>query len=168
MSTERHRIAVDIGGTFTDLVILNEATGRIQTLKVSSTPRDPSQAVLNGVKRAHSELRLDLASVSQFTHASTVASNTVLQGLGARTALLVTEGFRDLLEIQRHKRYSLFDQAYKKTPPLVPRRLSFDVAERMDASGNVVKPLDEPALRAVLEKIAGEKVEALAICFLFS
>jgi N-methylhydantoinase A len=110
MSTERHRIAVDIGGTFTDLVILNEDTGRIQTLKVTSTPRDPSEAVLVGVRRAHTELGLDLASVSQFTHASTVASNTVLQGAGARTALLVTEGFRDLLEIQRHKRYSLFDQ----------------------------------------------------------
>jgi len=168
MSTERHRIAVDVGGTFTDLVILNEDTGRIQTLKVTSTPRDPSEAVLVGVRRAHTELGLDLASVSQFTHASTVASNTVLQGAGARTALLVTDGFRDLLEIQRHKRYSLFDQSYKKIAPLVPRRLSFGIPERMDAAGAVVKALDEEALKGALKTLAGEDIEALAICFLFS
>lgn len=168
MTEERYRIAVDIGGTFTDLVILNEDTGHIQTLKVTSTPRDPSAAVLVGVRRARDELGLDLARVSQFTHASTVASNTVLQGAGARTALLVTAGFRDLLEIQRHKRYSLFDQAYRKIPPLVPRRLSFGIPERMDAAGAVVTPLDEAALRAALTTLAAEKIEALAICFLFS
>ena len=80
MTAERFRIAVDIGGTFTDLVILNEHTGDIQTLKVTSTPRDPSGAVLNGVRRARDEFALELARVSQFTHASTVASNIVLQG----------------------------------------------------------------------------------------
>ena len=168
MTQERYRIAVDIGGTFTDLVILNEHTGHIDTLKVTSTPRDPSAAVLVGVKRARDELGLDLARVSQFTHASTVASNTVLQGTGARTALLVTAGFRDLLEIQRHKRYSLFDQSYKKIPPLVPRRLSFGIPERMDAAGSIVTPLDEVALRAALKVVAGADIEALAICFLFS
>src|SRR3990172_7020744 len=101
MEEEKYRLAVDVGGTFTDLVILDENTGRIQTLKVTSTPQDPSEAVLNGVRRARDELDLELARVTQFTHASTVASNTVLQGEGARTGLLVTEGFRDLLEIQR-------------------------------------------------------------------
>src|SRR3977135_1259086 len=102
-STESCRVAVDVGGTFTDLVILDERTGRIRTLKVSSTPRDPSEAVLTGVRRARDELGLALGSVSQFTHASTVCSNIVLEGRGARTGLLVTEGFRDVLEIQRHK-----------------------------------------------------------------
>ena len=168
MSEERCRLAVDVGGTFTDLVILNERTGQIQTLKVSSTPRDPSEAVLNGVRRARDELGLELARVSQFTHATTVCSNIVLQGLGARTGLLVTEGFRDLLEIQRHKRYRLFDQSYQKIPPLVPRRLSFGIPERIDAGGAVVRPLDEAALRQALQALAAAGVEALGICFLFS
>ncbi len=165
---QRYRLGVDIGGTFTDLVILNEDTGNIQTLKVSSTPHDPSRAALNGVRRARDELGIDLASVAQFTHASTVASNTVLQARGARTALLATEGFRDLLEIQRHKRYRLFDQSYQKIAPLVPRHLSFGIPERVDETGAVIKPLDEAALRQVLQTLAKEKIEALAICFLFS
>lgn len=168
MKEERYRLAVDVGGTFTDLVILNEDTGHIQTLKVSSTPRDPSEAVLNGVNRARDELALELARVSQFTHATTVCSNVVLQGVGARTGLLVTEGFRDLLEIQRHKRYRLFDQSYQKIQALVPRRHSFGVPERIDASGTVIKPLDEAALMQALQALAAEGIEALGICFLFS
>jgi N-methylhydantoinase A len=162
------RLAVDVGGTFTDLVMLNETTGEIKTLKVSSTPRDPSMAVLNGVRRARDDLKIALKRVSQFTHATTVCSNTVLEGLGAKSALLVTEGFRDLLEIQRHKRYRLFDQHYKKIMPLVPRRLTFGIPERIDASGAVVKPLDEASLIRSLEALATEGIEALAICFLFS
>jgi len=168
MREQRLRIAVDIGGTFTDLVILNEHTGEIQTLKVTSTPRDPSGAVLNGVRKARDELKLELARVSQFTHASTVASNTVLQGAGARTGLLVTAGFRDLLEIQRHKRYRLFEQDYQKTPPLVPRRLSFGVPERIASDGTIVQALDEAALREALTALAAHNIEALGICFLFS
>jgi N-methylhydantoinase A len=168
MGEQGLRLAVDVGGTFTDLVILNESTGEIKTLKVSSTPRDPSMAVLNGVRRARDDLRLEVNRVAQFTHATTVCSNTVLEGLGAKSALLVTEGFRDLLEIQRHKRYRLFDQSYKKIAPLVPRRLTFGIPERLDASGAVVKPLDEDALVKALETLAGEGIEALAICFLFS
>lgn len=168
MGEEKYRLAVDVGGTFTDLVILNENTGHIQTLKVSSTPREPSEAVLNGVRRARDELGLELARVSQFTHATTVCSNIVLQGVGARTGLLATEGFRDLLEIQRHKRYRLFDQAYQKILPLVPRRLAFDVPERIDSSGAVIKPLDEAALAQALRELAAEGIEALGICFLFS
>src|SRR3989304_8695904 len=124
MNEERCRLAVDVGGPFPDLVILNEQTGRIQTLKVSSTPRDPSEAVLNGVRRARDELGLELARVSQFTHATTVCSNVVLPGVGAGTGLLVTEGFRDLLEIQRHKRFRLFDQSYQRVQPLGPRGLT--------------------------------------------
>ncbi len=168
MAQEKYRVAVDIGGTFTDLVILNEIDGRIQTLKVSSTPHDPSAAVLNGVRRARTELGINLAEVGQFTHATTVCSNTILQRSGARTALLVTAGFRDVLEIQRHKRYSLFDQSYKKIAPLVPRRLSVEATERIAADGEIVTPLDEAALRATLKQLADEKIEALAICFLFS
>src|SRR3989304_1622941 len=124
MNDSKCRLAVGGGGTFTDLVILNEQTGQIQTLRVSSTPQEPSEAVLNGVRRARDELGLELARVSQFTHATTVCSNVVLEGSGARTGLLVTEGFRDLLEIQRHKRFRLFDQSYQRVQPLGPRGLT--------------------------------------------
>jgi N-methylhydantoinase A len=167
MGQGRHRLAVDIGGTFTDLVLLDEETGRMRTLKVSST-REPSEAVLNGVRRARDELKVELDRVCQFTHASTICSNTVLEGRGARTGLIVTEGFRDLLEIQRHKRYRLFDQSYQRIPPLVPRQLSYGVPERIDAHGAVIKPLDEAALVAALHALREAGVEALGICFLFS
>jgi N-methylhydantoinase A len=163
-----YRIGVDIGGTFTDLVIHEEATGQLRTLKVSSTPRDPSEAVLTAVRRAHSEFGLDLPDVRQFTHATTIASNTLLQRAGAKTGLLATSGFRDVLEIQRHKRFHLFDLAYRKIAPLVPRNLTFDVPERVDYAGRVLLPLDEVALRAALAQLAEEKAEAIAICFLFS
>src|SRR5690348_11830964 len=168
MEQGRHRLAVDIGGTFTDLVLLDEDTGRIRTLKVSSTPREPSEAVLNGVRRARDELEIELGRVCQFTHASTICSNTVLEGHGARTGLIVTEGFRDVLEIQRHKRYRLFDQSYQRIPPLVPRQLSHDVPERIGADGTVITPLDEAALVNALRRLGEAGVEALGICFLFS
>ena len=168
MAQARHRLAVDIGGTFTDLVLLDEETGRIRTLKVSSTPREPSEAVLNGVRRARDELQIELDRVVQFTHASTICSNTVLEGRGARTGLIVTDGFRDLLEIQRHKRYRLFDQSYQRIPPLVPRRLSYGVPERIAADGTEIKPLDEAALVKALRALGEAGVEALGICFLFS
>src|SRR3546814_3459963 len=117
------RIGVDVGGTFTDLVIISEETGDVFTLKVPSTPDDPSQAVIDAVRRATRELDIPLSKVLRFTHGTTVATNTILEGVGARTALIVTEGFRDVLEIQRHKRYELFKLDYQKVKPLVPRQI---------------------------------------------
>jgi N-methylhydantoinase A len=165
-----YRLGIDIGGTFTDLVIQDADSGFIQTLKVPSTPHDPSEAVLNAIRQAADkhEFGIDLSKVSQLIHSTTVASNTILQGVGARTGLLATEGFRDVLEIRRHKRYALFDLAYQKLPPLVDRRLSIGIPERIDAQGKVVAPLDEEAVREALRFLASEKVEAIAICFLFS
>ena len=165
-----YRLGVDIGGTFTDLVIQDAATGLIQTLKVPSTPADPSEAVLNAIRQAADshELGIDLSQVTQLIHSTTVASNTILQGVGARTGLLVTEGFRDLLDIRRHKRYALFDAAYRKVRPLAERKLTIGVPERIGAQGEIVEPLDEEALRQALHTLAAENVEAVAICFLFS
>ncbi len=162
------RLAVDIGGTFTDLVALDESSGAIKSLKVSSTPRDPSRAVITAVRRARDELGVDLARVSQFTHASTVASNTILEAKGARTGLITTEGFRDVLAIQRHKRYRLFDMAYQKVKPLVPARWIHGVKERMDSEGNVQVPLDEEATVRAMLALKAEGIDALAVCFLFS
>ena len=165
---ERFRVGVDIGGTFTDFVILDESVGEVRTLKVPSTPHDPSQAVLNAVRRARADFGIDLSKVTQFTHATTVACNTILEGKGARTGLLVTDGFRDLLQIQRHKRYRLFDLAYRKIPALIPRHLTIGIPERIDAAGGVVRPLDETAVAQAVEALGREGIEALAICFLFS
>jgi N-methylhydantoinase A len=165
-----YRLGVDIGGTFTDLVIQDATSGLIQTIKVPSTPQDPSEAVLNAIRQATDTrgLGIDLSKVMQLIHSTTVASNTILQGVGARTGLLVTEGFRDLLDIRRHKRYSLFDAAYRKVRPLAERRLTFGIPERIGSQGEIVEALDEEALRAALSALAAENVEAIAICFLFS
>jgi N-methylhydantoinase A len=168
MARQGTRVGVDIGGTFTDLVVLDELTGAIRTLKESSTPEDPSIAVQRALNRAEVELGLDLAHVRQFTHATTVASNTLLQKKGAKTALIVTEGFRDILEIQRHKRFDLFDLSYRKLDPLVPRNLAFGLRERIDAAGQVVTPVVEQDVVRLIEALKKEKVEAVAICFLFS
>ncbi|MBI4528212.1 MAG: hydantoinase/oxoprolinase family protein [Deltaproteobacteria bacterium] len=168
MARRKYRIGVDVGGTFTDLVVVNEETGSICTLKVPSSPSDPSEAVTRATWLAQSELNVSLEDVTQFTHATTIASNTILEGSGARTALLTTEGFRDILEIQRHKRYELFNLSYRKLAPLVPRRLCLGIPERIGAQGQIVSALDEGALRNALSFMAEEKIESVAICFLFS
>ena len=168
MTQRRYRVAVDIGGTFTDLVVLDEHDAAIRALKVSSTKQDPSQAVLTGVRRLRDELGVDLTAVGHFTHASTIGSNCILEARGARTALLTTDGFKDLLEIQRHKRYRLFDLAYQKIKPLAANRHCFGIPGRIDPFGTEIEPLDENALRAALRAIASEGIESLAICFLFS
>ena len=113
-------------------------------------------------------LSIDLAAVTQLIHSTTVASNTILQGVGARTGLLVTEDFRDPLDIRHHKRYALFDAAYRKLRPLAERNLTIGIPERIDSQGEIIKPLDEDAVRKALRGFAEEKVEAIAICFLFS
>jgi N-methylhydantoinase A len=165
-----YRLGVDVGGTFTDLVIQNAETGLIRTVKVPSTPQDPSEAVLDALRQAadSNATDIDLGHASQLIHSTTVASNTILQGVGARTGLLVTEGFRDLLEIRRHKRYALFDAKYRKLRPLIERRLTIGIPERVDARGTIIAPLDEQAVRAALAFFAEERVEAVAIAFLFS
>lgn len=163
-----YRLGVDIGGTFTDLVIQRD-DGRIHTVKVPTTPEDPSQAVLNAIEIATgAEIGITPADVTQLIHSTTIATNTILQGKGARTGFLVTEGFRDLLDIRRHKRYSLFDASYRKLPPLVERRLTFGIPERIDAQGEVVQPLDEQAVRDALRALKAEGIEAIAVCYLFS
>ncbi len=166
-----YRLGVDIGGTFTDLVVQDAASGFIRTLKVPSTPHDPSEAVLDAIRHAadRQDLGVDLSAVDQLIHSTTVASNTILQGVGARTGLLVTEGFRDLLEIRRHKRYALFDAAYRKLPPLVERRLTIGIPERIDAQGRGGRAARRAGgARRALRFLAEEEVEAVAICFLFS
>ena len=155
------RLGVDVGGTFTDLVALSE--GRLVTAKVPSTPRDQSEGVMNAIQAAE----VEAASVGALAHGMTVATNALLERRGARTALVTTEGFRDVLEIARQNRPSLYDLARDRPPPLVPRDLRFTVKERMGPEGEI-EPLDETSLRSTVEALQGAGIEAVAVCLLFA
>ena len=155
------RLGVDVGGTFTDLVALSE--GRLVTAKVPSTPRDQSEGVMNAIEAAE----VEAASVGALAHGMTVATNALLERRGARTALVTTEGFRDVIEIARQNRPSLYDLAKDRPPPLVPRDLRFTVKERMGPEGEI-EPLDEESLRSAVEALQGAGVEAVAVCLLFA
>ena len=158
-------IAIEVGGTFTDLIWIN-STGEICTHKVPSTPDDPSQGVVRGMQEA---LGKDLAQISRLTHGSTVATNAVLERKGCRAALLTTEGFRDLLVLQRQLRPNVYAIACRKPQPLIPLDRTAEVVERLDAGGNVVKALDEVALMAAAEVLfAADQPEAVAVCLLHS
>jgi len=155
------RIGVDVGGTFTDLVALVD--GQLAVAKVPSTPADQSL----GVMSALDEVGVEAERVRAFAHGTTVATNALLERSGARTALLTTEGFRDVLEIARQTRPSLYDLTQLPPPPLVPRELRFVVRERVDPDGEAV-PLDEETLDAAVEALRDADVEAVAVCFLFA
>jgi N-methylhydantoinase A len=154
------RLGVDVGGTFTDLVAIED--GRLVTAKVPSTPRDQSVGVIAAVDRAG----LDPTAVTVFAHGSTVATNALLERRGGRTALVTTVGFRDVLEIGRQNRPSLYDLTAPRPPPLVPRELRFTVRERMGPDG-VVEPLDEADLDRVVDELVAAEVDAVAVCLLF-
>src|SRR5829696_3312768 len=154
------RLGVDVGGTFTDLVALVD--GELRTAKVPSTPGDQSEGVMAAVAAAG----LRGEDVGAFAHGMTVGTNALLERRGARTALVTTEGFRDVLEIGRQMRPSLYDLTEDRPAPLVPRDLRFTVPERMAPDG-VVRPLDDDALRGLVAEIAAADVEAVAVCLLF-
>lgn len=161
-----YRIGVDTGGTFTDLVVLDEATGAVQLVKLSSTPSDPSLAFAGVVERAISTLDVDPTSVNYLVHGTTVATNTIIEGKGARTALLTTEGFRDVLEIARQIRPELYNVFTDKPKPLVPRRLCQGIVERLDFRGQVLTPLDVDATRETIRKVIDQNIESVAVCLL--
>lgn len=164
------RIGVDSGGTFTDVCLLNEATGEIYVWKVSSTPDDPARAIIAGVREALAAFSgTDKPhTVSYFCHGTTVATNVLLEKKGAKTGLITTSGFRDVLELRRQHRLDLY--ALQGDPPeaLVTRDRRLEVAERIDATGAVLQPLDEEGVRRAVRHLREEGVEAVAICFLFS
>jgi N-methylhydantoinase A len=160
LSTARAGLGVDVGGTFTDLVALVD--GELVTAKVPSTPRDQARGVVRAVQLAE----LAPGTVAGFAHGSTVATNALLERRGARTALVTTEGFRDVLEIGRQNRPALYDLARDRPPALVPRELRFTVTERMGPDG-VLVPLDEGSLRGAVDACRDAGVEAVAVCLLF-
>ena len=164
----QYRLGVDVGGTFTDAILVNEATGETHTGKVPSTPRDPSIGFLNVVRRMLGQGHVEPDRVRYLVHGTTVATNAIIEGDLARTGFVTTEGFRDLLEIQTGIRPVLYDLQFEKLTPLVPRHLAFGVPERLDYRGEVLVPLDENAVRQVAEQLSREGVESVAVCFLHS
>jgi N-methylhydantoinase A len=158
------RIATDVGGTFTDLVAFDEQSGGLIASKVSTTPSEFSRGVLGSVDAAD----IDLADASFFVHGCTVVINAITERKGARTALVTTKGFRDVLLIGRGNRPDMYNLRYHKPEPFVPRRLCFEVPERIDHRGEVVEPLDTGALDAIADRCAELGVEAIAVCFLHS
>src|SRR6185503_750143 len=136
-----HRIAIDVGGTFTDLVV-SHADGSARTLKLLSTPQDYSLAIADGLDRLLRDGAVDPGSVGSLVHAFTVATNALLTGKGARVALLTTKGFRDVLEIARLRMPQLYNMDWDKPKPLVSRRLRFEIEERMGGDGEIVRPLN--------------------------
>ncbi|WP_431927779.1 hydantoinase/oxoprolinase family protein [Amycolatopsis tucumanensis] len=163
------RIGVDTGGTFTDVCALDEQTGRLYVRKVSSTPDDPGRAIVTGVSQLLDEIGgRDLGDVGYFAHGTTVGTNALLTERGARTGLLTTAGFRDLLELGRGRRPSLYDLQADKPAALVPRDLRLEVDERVRHDGRVERPLDEEQVRALARELREQNVEAVAVCFLYS
>ena len=163
----RARLAVDIGGTFTDLAVEPNDGPRV-TAKVLTTPEAPERGVLDGLHLLLDRARLNPRDIELFVHGTTLATNALIERKGARTALITTEGFRDVLALGNESRYDQYDLNIALPEPLVPRRWRLPVPERLDNEGNVLKALDEAALREVIKRLADEAIESLAIGFLHS
>src|SRR5437867_13145168 len=157
-------VGIDVGGTFTDLTVVDEATGRVVVTKVPSQPRNEAAAVLAGLQA----LGIADRDVRRLVHGTTVGTNAILERRGARVALLTTAGFRDLIEIGRTKRNipALFVPTFVRPRPVVERPLRFEVDERMLADGTVLRPLHPADVEPVLERVASAAPEAIAICLL--
>jgi len=165
------RVSVDVGGTFTDLVT-EDSIGRYRLFKTPTTPQDPVIGVLDVLREAAAasgtSLEEFLSGVAMLIHATTRATNAVITGDIAKTAFLTSEGHPDVLLFREGGRTEPFDNSIPYPDPYVPRRLTFEVPERIDAAGRIVKPLDEPAVLAIIERLAAERVEAVAVCLLWS
>ena len=161
------RVGVDIGGTFTDIVLL-DASGRIHTKKVSSSVDDYARAIVDGLAEVFGETGLAGHDFAEVLHGTTVASNAILELKGARTGLITTKGFRDVLEIRRIRMPKLYDLSWEKPVTLVERYLRREVDERVDAHGRIQRALDPADVERQLEQLLGERIEALAVCLLNS
>ena len=162
------RLGVDIGGTFTDLALVDEESGEQTTYKVSSTPSDYSAAVIDAIKALSTEHGIAPSALSFLSHATTVVTNAILESKGARAALITTDGFRDILEIRRQSRAKLYDIFQPPPQVIIPRHLRLEVSERIDAYGDVYKPLDESELDRIVAFLKAHEVKAVAVSLLFS
>ena len=165
-----YRLGVDVGGTFTDVLLHDSERQRVWLAKTPSTPEDQSVGVIEGIQLAAARAEIELGQLDAILHGTTVATNAVLERKGAKIGLITTEGFRDVLEIGRQNRHHVYSVMLEPEAPafLVPGALRREVPERVAASGEVLVPLDEDAVRREADLLASEGVQAIAICFLFS
>ena len=161
------RVGVDIGGTFTDIVFLG-SDGRVLARKVASTPDDYSRAVLDGIANGLRDLGVAPGSVSEVSHGFTVATNAIIEQKGAHTALITTEGFRDILEFRRNRTPRLYDLYYEKSPTLIKRQFRLEVGERLNFRGEVLRPLDADDVDRAVQSVLDSGVESVAVCLLHS
>ncbi len=157
-----YRLSTDVGGTFTDGILLDETTGAIKVSKVSSTPKNPAIGTIQCMER----FEIPLSEVSFLVHGTTVVINALLEGKGAKTALITTKGFRDVLEIGRSNRTEMYNALYKKPTPLVPRYLRLEVRERMGSDSKVLIPLEIGDLAQIIEQMRKKEVESIAVCLI--
>ena len=163
-----YRIGIDVGGTFTDVTLLDAETGEYKNYKLSSTPHDQSVAIAAGAREAMALYDVKPEEINYFGHGTTVATNMIIERKGAKTALITTKGFTDILEIARQTRPSLYNIQADKPDALIRRALRRGVEERVCADGSVLRPIDREEVISVLRSLKEEGVEALAVCFLFS
>lgn len=166
MALTDKRLAVEIGGTFTDMILFEQHDGKttLKTLKVPSTPKSPEKGVIQGIDA----LQTELGDTLELLHGSTVATNAVLERKGFRAALLVTSGFADILEIQRGDKENIYDLFYQRTEAVIPRNQVYSVRERLTHQGEVLTAIDEKELKAIADKLAAQDIQAVGICFLHS
>ncbi|MBI3968321.1 MAG: hydantoinase/oxoprolinase family protein, partial [Chloroflexi bacterium] len=165
----RYKLAFDTGGTFTDLVMLDEQVGEMAVGKTLTTPKDPAVGVLQGIQELLEREKVDLTTTSMVVGgATTLVTNAIIERKGAKTALITTEGFRDIVEMGREMRYDLYDLFIEMPEPIVSPQLRFEVRERLDKDGNVTTPLDEAGVRAAIREIVAQGAEAVAVCLLHS
>jgi len=161
-------IGIDIGGTFTDVVALDDAGGRLHSLKVLTTHGDPADGVADGLRRLIARCRIDPREVRRVVHATTLFTNALIERRGACTGLLVNQGFKDVIEIGHERKYDLYDLALERAPALVARDLRREIAGRLDARGRELEPVSRDDLRAAVGALVDKGVESLAVCLLHS
>ena len=163
-----YRLGVDVGGTFTDFLLFDEAKKEMTLAKVPTTPVNQALGIMNGLEKITQQAGIAPDEIAFFMHGTTAATNAILEGKGAKTALIVTEGFRDVLHIMRQDRPKLYDFFARRPEPLIPRHLRFEVAERILYTGEVQKNSTSKKLREIVEKIQGLQLDAVAVCLLHS
>jgi N-methylhydantoinase A len=168
MSNGYYRLGCDIGGTFTDFVLLNDKTGEIHIHKCLTTPGDPSDAVEQGIRELERKVPGLMGSLNEVIHGTTLVINAIIERKGADTGLITTEGFRDVLELGREIRYAPYDIFAEFPTPLIPRRLRLEVDERIRSDGTVLKAMDPDEAREVVRRLVDLGVQSVAVCLINS
>ncbi len=164
----RYRLGIDVGGTFTDGVMIDENTGDVFYTKVLSTPKDPSEGFLNNLDTIVEESEVSAEEIWLMVHGTTIATNSIIEGKTAKSALIITKGFKDILEIAFQIRPKLYDLFTDKPSPLIPRNLCYEITERIGPDGEVIETLREDEIDTIIGKIRDNHIESVAVCFLHS